>query len=67
MKNKKEIELKVVYDNIIDNKYIRGWIEVNGKKVKESGRITMGTTLDILEHLGYCVTFITPQVTKEKL
>ena len=62
---KKKIELKIVYDGIVDDVYQEGWIEINGEKVKNSGRIEMGTTLDILEHLGYSVDFIRTDVDKE--
>lgn len=65
MKKKKEIELKVVYDDIIDGVYHNGWFEVNGVKVKESGRDIMGATLDILDHLGYAVTFVRSEVKDE--
>ena len=65
MKNKKEIELKVVYDDIIDGVYHKGWFEINGEKVKDSERHIMGATLDILDHLGYAVTFVRSQVKKE--
>jgi hypothetical protein len=65
MKKKKEIELKVVYDDIIDGVYHNGWFEVNGEKVKESGRHIMGATLDILAHLGYAVTFVRSEVKEE--
>lgn len=64
MKNKK-IELKIVYEGMIDDVFQEGWIEINGEKVKYSGHIGMGTTLDILEHLGYSVELIFTDVDKE--
>jgi hypothetical protein len=65
MKNKK-IELKVVYDDIIDGTYVDGWFEINGVKVKNSGRIEMNPTLDILEHLGYLVTLVKSDIKDEQ-
>jgi hypothetical protein len=65
MKNKK-IELKVVYDDIIDGTYVDGWFEINGVKVKNSGRIEMNPALDILEHLGYLVTLVKSDIKDEQ-
>ena len=50
----KKIQLKVVYETLTTD----GWIEIDGQRVEQSGRIEMGTTLDILKHLGYDVEFL---------
>jgi hypothetical protein len=54
MNQEQKIELKLVYDDYIDGVYHKGYFEINGEKVKDTGRIEMGPILDILEHLGYC-------------
>lgn len=65
MNQEQKIELKVVYDDIIDGVYKKGWFEINGEKVHDSGRTEMGATLDILKHLGYDVTFVKSDIVKE--
>jgi ribosomal 50S subunit-recycling heat shock protein len=50
----KKIQLKVVYETLTTD----GWIEINGERVERSSQIEMGTTLDILKHLGYDVEFV---------
>ena len=59
-----KIELKVVYECSFDDK---GYIEIDGVKIKQSNRIKFGTVLDILEHLGYEIKFIESDTEKEKL
>ena len=60
----KTIELKVVYGVRLDDD---GYILIDGVKIKQTNRIVFGTTLDILEHMGYEVKFIQSDTEKEKL